>query len=57
MGGDKERNAQRFPTENEYKATSLMLREHLMKLIEAMTEKEKSLRVCREWELSRRMRA
>jgi hypothetical protein len=33
-------NARSSPAENEQKATSLMLREHLINLIEAVTEKE-----------------
>jgi hypothetical protein len=33
-------NARSSPAENEQKVTSLMLRKHLINLIEAMTEKE-----------------
>jgi hypothetical protein len=33
-------NARTSPAENEQKATSLMLRKHLINLVEAMTERE-----------------
>jgi hypothetical protein len=49
-------NVRSSPAENEQKAMSLMLRKHLINLVEVVTER-KSLRVCREWDLSRRLRA
>jgi hypothetical protein len=49
-------NARNIPLrENEPKATNLDVRKHLINLVEAMTKRERSLRVCREWDLSRRL--